>query len=1114
MKRILAGETFTRTSTSASHPQDDEEDDDDYVKRLKAENLLKVEFKKLVKMEESSNNSGCSGAGPRVGGKRRHYRRPKKEHDAIDILRRVVVVIAVIELMLALSESSLMSTFFLFLTMSTTFDVKPENVIDTYCYREPGGNRMCEDYMRRSTGYSPSTMHHYRAASTNSRSYYNYNFPNVAPSVEDQSYELFLAFNQTLFDDPAKFNLQLELDSASRNETLVKILQLYLAEMEKSSTSDMNRTNNNDKPAVSIKNQKMKLLTSLLESYFAEHLKKSVEILRPFPSLATSKVPQVMDAMRRAKLRTQQHQNQNRVKAGNKVSSGPAPELKREEFDKLAYHLPPTPASPLSSSSHLHGSRYKANNMIENKDFILHRWKRQSQGGIITPHTPVADDDATSKQPIQKVFQGRLNRQELQVGEEEGKLTEPKIKGTQGTPHKQVEEKGFSLGANGNEQQSNVNRELMKEKKQETVAPTIQTSVKAGGKEEMQQNHDHNIADGEHHHPTLILDTEPSPISITAFSSTSSPPPSTKTEHKFTKVEDGNDEIEAFKKYMKEHLAPARTDSEKKISMESYLTLAMMNRNMVDSDAILKKMRNQLKEQMTQQRPKSEHQQGSSSPTKKKNTRLSSKYLQELYTKLGKSPRHILALMEASLFNNWDCFMGVTKIVYRNHGGKAAPSSCMECFAADKDFVPDFPSSEATRMEIMQNLSLSMVMDVFHPHTYQTAERRKRAMQQVYHDYSSTLMMVLTDLKDLPVSHSFYKVFMVIKMYTFVWHLVLFFVLIIGCLMEDKTALNIWGIFAILTSFLHFIIEEWIDTNFEPDKTGACIWFSIIFRVYKPVAVLIVLTLSSEILKRDGSSPSSSKQRGLSLFELIRGKKLGKKQSDKVSDGSGGGDGYPPSVTVTKMQFRRAELENGKIVYTNLSPSKTGLYTRATCVICGATAKFAKHRATSGGVGDPTVPPANPDGVENINENGKNNFIKHGLQCSCTKATILGPNEIFDVSDDDDEEDEDGEEQELEIVGDEEDDDTDEEDGYDYEQEKQEEDPIMNVDQELRQSNKNGRKKHAPMVVILSEGKKYGMKKKDESEGRMGKQGTFQPVQISPVLELLSWVKMGVEMKI
>lgn len=82
--------------------------------------------------------------------------------------------------------------------------------------------------------------------------------------------------------------------------------------------------------------------------------------------------------------------------------------------------------------------------------------------------------------------------------------------------------------------------------------------------------------------------------------------------------------------------------------------------------------------------------------------------------------------------------------------------------------------------------------------------------------------------------------------------------------------MNIWCIFNILTSFLHFIVDEWINTNIQPQKTAATIWFGVIYGAYKPLTILLVATLSAEIFKRNGGKKKGMIER---IGEVLRGRK-------------------------------------------------------------------------------------------------------------------------------------------------------------------------------------------------------------------------------------------------
>jgi len=89
VKKILAGETIIDGHT------------DDCEKDPLTEKLVKEELNKLLKMEEGSKKSTtarCSACGGAGSSRRRIYRRVRKNHEAINFLRRIVLVVVLIEL--------------------------------------------------------------------------------------------------------------------------------------------------------------------------------------------------------------------------------------------------------------------------------------------------------------------------------------------------------------------------------------------------------------------------------------------------------------------------------------------------------------------------------------------------------------------------------------------------------------------------------------------------------------------------------------------------------------------------------------------------------------------------------------------------------------------------------------------------------------------------------------------------------------------------------------------------------------------------------------------------------------------------------------------------------
>lgn len=248
-------------------------------------------------------------------------------------------------------------------------------------------------------------------------------------------------------------------------------------------------------------------------------------------------------------------------------------------------------------------------------------------------------------------------------------------------------------------------------------------------------------------------------------------------------------------------------------------------------------------------------------------------------------------------------------------------------------------------------------------------------------------------------------------------------------LQEDKTALNIWGILNILSSFLHFMVDEWINTTFQPEKTSACIWFGVIYGVYKPLTILVVATLSSEILKKNGF-----KRKGLlaNLGEVMRGRKRPplSKILEKLGDASvtmnasesnnNGDPGKDESVAKIKMKVRQVELEDGNIfVFTRTSPSTK--FSDGRCLICGTASSSLNPKESSVIL------------EEKRCAKGTGARLGSRLHCSCvpTSNFILTSEDLYEVTEDEEEEED---EDELEEVVDDEDD-SDEEDEEDPENE-------------------------------------------------------------------------------
>lgn len=131
------------------------------------------------------------------------------------------------------------------------------------------------------------------------------------------------------------------------------------------------------------------------------------------------------------------------------------------------------------------------------------------------------------------------------------------------------------------------------------------------------------------------------------------------------------------------------------------------------------------------------------------------KHLEELFLGLEKNPRRILSMMEVALFNNWQYFIEASKqlsVLYQVDDGDTP--------LADKHGPLVWLS---VRQKIMESLVLNMETKVFSAEIGKKAERRKRAIEQLYHDYSLSILGELKNVKEMPISRKIFIILLPLK---------------------------------------------------------------------------------------------------------------------------------------------------------------------------------------------------------------------------------------------------------------------------------------------------------------------------------------------------------------
>lgn len=235
------------------------------------------------------------------------------------------------------------------------------------------------------------------------------------------------------------------------------------------------------------------------------------------------------------------------------------------------------------------------------------------------------------------------------------------------------------------------------------------------------------------------------------------------------------------------------------------------------------------------------------------------------------------------------------------------------------------------------------------------------------------------------------------------------------------------------------MVDDWINTSFQPKKTSASIWFGVIYGVYKPLSILLVATLSSEIFKKDIRRKKGVLQR---VCEIIRGRKrppvvLSQNCIEKLKgifitpevlaevggdNAKGGVLTVPPEnnngnvvykgikAVKIRAKIKQMEISNGQLTvfaHTTVTPAE-GKQDEKECVVCGSPTRKAKAGDKAG----------------NSDEDDEKVHELHLFQpCSpLDNETGMMLEDMYPEETDDEEEDED----ELEEVLDEDDDESDE----------------------------------------------------------------------------------------
>lgn len=626
--------------------------------------------------------------------------------------------------MLAISESTLMSTFFLYLTLSTTFDVKPENVMDTYCYYESAGNTLCENYMERLTRYPSSTPptptgnHYHRGGSSSGPSSTSTpagatterHFPTIPsrpPLTENEAYQLFLVYNQSFYDSPARFTITRKID---RQSTLSKFYSklVYVLSGSGNGNADDDSDNEHKRPANGILSSEK--LAKFVESSLAE---SSPSALLPSETELLKHLHHALEVVSPSAPRLGKGASRLQMRQALTLTLKPAfpngSHFRLEEF-YLKEQI----------SSKLPGKNIPVQyaDLMQVKELIRHRWKRSViatqrptfiqtavAGGVkasleeprqMPPTTGAmlaatlrnqgTTSDERKTTPAWNLLQGMDKSSHYYPSEQQSSTY-------QGT--KVSQRRGDSaVGSNSSDQEhdsetNNRMRSTLMNGESKEVGESPETPFIRSTKQ-MQRKHE-QVGD---HHVKL---------------KSSGSPPLTSPNH-------------------------VNSATNLKTNLDALITAAEINLNEFLSQ-LDEKRRGDLKgRNATPIRSGTIGPEGGAPPIKRKGKKLW-KNLHDMLAKMEKSPRVLLGLMEASLFNNWKLFLD--KIKTPVEGPKSNISNI---------------SMESPQMKQLENLSLSMEMDMFSAETYQKAERRKRALEQIYHDYSSVIIGELSLLKEIPVS--------------------------------------------------------------------------------------------------------------------------------------------------------------------------------------------------------------------------------------------------------------------------------------------------------------------------------------------------------------------------
>lgn len=593
---------------------------------------------------------------------------------------------------LAISESSLISTFFLFLTLSTTFDVKPENVVDTYCYYyQGGGNSMCEQYMEGVTGYTTqktsSTNHYSRSSQSNTAPENHFpTIPRRPPLTPSESRKLFLAYNQSLYDSPARFILEQKIDKDSRLSILYsRLIYLFFEnnnevqnnpEMLFEILKNENRLDNHtDSPA---KSQR-----AILESLILKHLKQSIEIISPYTPLLPLP-PKGNDYL----LFHFCSKALDHLKAIQKLKP-----RKKDETKQLLNFSSAEPGPVINPFR---------KNLIQPTDFIRHRWKRDLNGANSSETVINTNSSATTSSSS-----GHY---------EHDHASAPATFDTAATGSPVEKEKGKATNYVGD----------VKQKKQR-----INGHISAPTKERQSRGNGYRLIKGQVNNKKLARDFKSQEENRKDV--ISAPGKSRRDVSRATSQNDfpSSPPTNRTRQYYKQDLQLILTEAE--ANMNKFI-MGNSGNSTTDPETGLKN--------------------GKQATRKLRNNSI--KYLEELALGLDKIPRHVVSLMEATLFHNWQRFVESSKrLSVHARVDSGAP-------VGERDEPLIWLS---VRKKIIESVQLNMEMNVFSPETTKKAERRKRAMEQIYHDYSSTILRELRDVKGMPISSKLLILFSLMQIY-------------------------------------------------------------------------------------------------------------------------------------------------------------------------------------------------------------------------------------------------------------------------------------------------------------------------------------------------------------